>query len=95
MNTVQVLALLAMVSMSVHAALAFLFWRERNEAIRAHHNLEVNFGLVQDDMRFWKGLATGDSSGLDTDDYLDDWQTPDDLTQWNYGPRDKWGSSNA
>ena len=91
MNTVQVLALLAMFSMSVPATLAFMFMRERNRAIQERDNLEINFRLMQNDMKFWKNLAVG----TDTDDYLDDWQTPDDLTQWNYGPRDKWGSSNA
>lgn len=95
MNTVQVLALLAIFSMSIPAALAFMFMRERNRAIRERDNLEVNFRNMQDDMRFWKGLATGDDQGLDLDDYLDDWQTPDDMTPWNFGPRDKWGSSNA
>ena len=94
MNTVQVLALLALISMSVPAALAFLFWTERNRAIHERDNLEVNFKAMQNDMRFWKGLATGEDHGFDYD-YLDDWQTPDDMTQWNFGPRDKWGSSNA
>ena len=91
MNDIQVLAILAMVSMTIPATLAFLFWSERNSVMEQRDNLEINFRDMQRDMKFWKNLAVG----TETDDYLDDWQTPDDLTQWNFGPRDKWGSSNA
>jgi len=95
MNDIQILAILAMVSMSIPAALAFMFWKERNDVIEQRDNFEINFLDMQKDMKFWKGLATGDDQGLDLDDYLDDWQGLRDEAQWHFGPRDKWGSSNA
>ena len=95
MNDIQVLAVLAMVSMSIPAALAFMFWKERNDAIEQRDNWELNFLDMQKDMKFWKHLATGDDVGLDIDDYLDDWQGYRiEEAELHFGPREKWGSSN-
>ena len=51
MNSIQVLAVLALVSMTVPAALAFMFWRERNEAWYQFNNLEHNYRTLSNHMR--------------------------------------------
>ena len=92
MNTIQILALLAMVSMSVPAALAFLMWRERNYYRIEVLNAEERLYYIDMEREYWRDLAL---AVADTDDYLSNWLGADDDSQWNYGPQTKWGSSNA
>jgi hypothetical protein len=68
MNTIQILALLAMFSMSVPAALAFMFWRERNNYIDLLCEAEdLCYEMLRD--RDWWRTAAFDASGHD-DQYI-------------------------
>ena len=60
MNEIQILAVLAMVSMSIPAALAFLFWRERNHYIDELYEADQQYYALLKEVKFWKHLATGD-----------------------------------
>ena len=68
MNDIQILAVLAMVSMSIPAALAFVFWRERNHYIDELYEADQQYYALLKEVKFWKHLATGDDVGLDIDD---------------------------
>jgi hypothetical protein len=64
MNQIQVLALLAIVSMSLPAALAFVFWRERNYYIDELYDADQQYYAMLRDRNYYRDLAlnlTGDS----------------------------------
>jgi hypothetical protein len=75
MNTIQIIALLAMFSMSVPAAFAYMLWRERDAALialdetvlRYYDLLQENNELIQD-RDFYRTLAF-DATGHD-DQYV-------------------------
>ena len=90
MNQIQFLALLAIVSMTIPAALAFLFWHERNVAIASLLDLEEAY--------YWSRSQLADA--IEDRDYY--CRTASELagdfyTQFNeemavFGPREMWGA---
>ena len=71
MNQIQVLALLAIVSMSIPAALAFLFWRERNDALNMLEETERFYSQEIETRRFWQNLALDYAGDNDWDKGFD------------------------
>lgn len=64
MNDIQILAILALISMSIPAALAFMFWRERNQALYMFENLEYNYRALskinkelKEEIRWWRSTS--------------------------------------
>ena len=98
MNTVQVLALLAIVSMSIPAALAFMFWRERNIATTALLNLEHSYLNLQDEYQ-WSQFELEEAiidrdhfqkTAMDLAGDFYDWQVNEELSV--FGPVAMWGT---
>ena len=68
MNQIQFLALLAIVSMSLPATLAFVFWRERNYYIDELYEAEQQYYAMLKDRNYYR-TAAFDASGHD-DQYV-------------------------
>jgi hypothetical protein len=73
MGTMQVLAALALVSMSVPAALAVLFWRERNAAMTEVNYLNNLMDSKEESADYWydRWLKLSRLRGEPEDLYLD------------------------
>jgi hypothetical protein len=80
MGTVQVLAVLALISMTVPAALAFLFWRERNAALVEVQYLNALMDSKKESADYWfdrwlkLSRLYGEPKDLYTDYEFDDYQ---------------------
>lgn len=96
MNDIQILAILALISMSIPAALAFLYWRERNNAHYMFENLEYNYRAL---VEFNNAQSVTNRELQINNQYLtellskhdivpDPWEMynilPDDLEQWDW-----------
>jgi hypothetical protein len=73
MGTIQVLAALALISMTVPAALAFVFWRERNEAVAEVKYLNALMDSKEESADYWydRWLKLSRLRGEPEDLYLD------------------------
>lgn len=78
MNSIQVLAVLALVSMSVPAALAVMFWRERNDALFQLDMLEHNYRTMVELRNFYRDERNQYMFQLDLV------ASPDDTSQWDW-----------
>lgn len=78
MDSIQVLAVLALVSMSVPAALAVMFWRERNDALFQLDMLEHNYRTMVELRNFYRDERNKYMFQLDLV------ASPDDTSQWDW-----------
>lgn len=78
MDSIQVLAVLALVSMSVPAALAVMFWRERNDALFQLDMLEHNYRTMVELRNFYRDERNQYMFQLDLV------ASPDDTSQWDW-----------
>lgn len=78
MHDLQIVAILALISISIPTALALMWWRERNEAWRQFHMLEHNYKIMVERRNYYMDETNRLLYALDA------LALPDDTRQWDY-----------